>query len=714
MATLAADLGKLRQLALLHGIQSSYRDVDGVLQEASRESLIRALQVFGVPLDQPEQAARLLRDHRQARWQRVLEPVVVAWEGRLTVSLRVPAAALGTAFHAHLTLEDGTTHAFGGRLGDLPTERRLKVEGVHYALQQFNLRRRLPWGYHRFELDAVGWSGEAMVIAAPQRAYQGETAAARHLWGVFLPLYSLHRETSWGAGNFSDLSALMQWTARQGGNLVATLPLLAAMHLAEDPSPYSPASRLFWNEFYLDVTRIADLAGCEPARRLMESPEFRRQLDALRAQPLVDYRAQSGLQRQVLEKLSESFFAGDSPRRADLDRYCRKHPQVESYARFRALAERHGADWTRWPEPFRSGSAEAAAQSDPAYRYHLYAQWQTEEQLQAATAHARESDLLWYLDFPLGVNRDGFDVWCQRDVFALEASGGAPPDAFFTKGQNWGFPPLHPERLRRQGYRYLIDALRAHLHLARILRLDHVMGLYRLYWVPFGLSARQGVYVHYRMDELLAILTLESHRYQARIVGENLGTVPPEVDSALPRHGIDDMYVVQFELKMDPQQPLRPIGDSSVASLNTHDMPTFTAFLEGADVDERVDLDLLAAEDAESVRRQRKEQCRLLAEFLRRKGLLEGSGDDSQAVTEACLAYLAESPAAMVLLSLEDVWQETEPQNTPGTFKERPNWRRKARYRLEQIRELPEVLRMLRRVARGRRKAVEEERDAEG
>jgi 4-alpha-glucanotransferase len=702
-------LDQLRQLASLHGIRHNYRDVAGQLQEASADSLFRMLQVYGVPLDRPEDVAGVLRASRQAHWQRMLEPVVVAWEGRASIPLRFAATTLSGGVRMQWKLDSGEVRQHHARLADLPTQRQLRVDGIKYVVKQLQLPGRLPWGYHHLHLETAGQTAEAMVIAAPRQAYRGEPGDPTHLWGLFLPLYSLRRRSSWGAGDFSDLAAMMQWTAEQGGNMVATLPLAASVNLMDDPSPYSPGTRLFWNEFYVDVTRIPEFAHSPKAQQLLESREVRKKLEALRAEPLVDYHEQMGIKHQVLEALAETFFATDSSRRAALQEYCSDNPRAEAYAQFRAAADRHGLDWTRWPKRLASGAIEPGDYDEAAFRYHLYAQWQTEEQLRAATDHARESNLLWYLDFPLGVSRSGFDVWSQREIFALEASGGAPPDAFFTKGQNWGFPPLHPERLRQQQYRYMIDSLRGQLRYAKVLRIDHVMSLYRLFWVPEGMSAKEGVYVHYPLDELFAVVTLESHRYKARIVGENLGTVPPEVDAAMARHAVRDMYVVQYELKPDPEQPMGKVRSSSVASLNTHDMPTFKAFYEALDVEDRLDLDLLTADQAVEIRKERDGQCRRMAEFLRRRGLLNASNDDTQAVMEACQVYLGLSPAAVVLLNLEDLWGETQPQNTPGTFKERPNWRHKARYSLEEFRKLPNVLKIIRRVAEARTKAADGE-----
>jgi 4-alpha-glucanotransferase len=294
------------------------------------------------------------------------------------------------------------------------------------------------------------------------------------------------------------------------------------------------------------------------------------------------------------------------------------------------------------------------------------------------------------------VNRDGYDVWRQRDAFALDASGGAPPDAFFTRGQNWGFPPIHPEGLRRDGYRYYIHCLRHHLSYARMLRIDHVMGLHRSYWVPAGFAAGEGVYVRYPAQEFYAVLNLESHRHRARIVGENLGTVPPYVNSAMARHGVSGMYVSQFVVRPDARNAFEPPAPHTIASLNTHDTPTFAGFYAGGDIDDRLALGLLGEEEGRQEHSLRAAQRAALVSSLSAGTGFEG--DRPEAVLRAWLFALARSAADFLLVNLEDLWLEPLPQNVPGTWDERPNWQRKARYSLEEIRLMPELLNTLKTV----------------
>src|SRR5207253_956506 len=318
---------------------------------------------------------------------------------------------------------------------------------------------------------------------------------------------------------------------------------------------------------------------------------------------------------------------------------------LESYAEFRAVTDRQRKGWTGWPAALRNAKLSRAHYDERTKKYHLYAQWIIQEQLARLADKARRRGQALYLDVPLGLHPDSYDIWRYREFFVPRVAGGAPPDPVFTKGQNWGFPPMNPEAMRLNRYEYFIALLRNHFRFARLLRIDHVMGLHRLYWIPDGLSGDKGVYVEYPADELYAILCLESHLHKAGIVGENLGTVPPEVNRALAKHNVRQMYVGQYEIMADPDKPkLRPVPGKSVASLNTHDMPPFEAFLEGLDIDDRVDLDLLDERTAKKDRKQRTVMRRKLGSFRN------------------ATQFLANSMPDIVLITIQDLWQQTLPQ----------------------------------------------------
>jgi alpha-1,4-glucan:alpha-1,4-glucan 6-glycosyltransferase len=457
-----------------------------------------------------------------------------------------------------------------------------------------------------------------------------------------------------------------------------------------DPSPYAPVSRLFWNEFYIDPRRAPEFANSGEAQALVESSAFQSEVSALRAGDLVEYRRGMALRRPVLEALARTLFSEDSPRQVALWRWTGEHAQVGPYARFRAVTERYRKTWQHWPVAVRDTNL-AQAELDPAAeRYHLYVQWLAAEQLQDLKERSVGYGAGLYLDFPLGVHGGGFDVWRGRDSFVAGASVGAPPDPLNLNGQDWGFPPAHPERLREQGYEYFILSIRNHLQYAKALRIDHVMGLRRLFWIPAGFAGPDGVYVGYREREFHAILTLESWRNQAMIIGEDLGTVPPEVRQEMRRHQLYRMYVLPLTWRDDPGRVLATPPAQSLASLNTHDMPPFAAFWNDLDKPSR----------------------RQILGSLREDGFLTPGGKPgTEEVFQATLDFLAASEAKTVLVNLEDLWLETERQNLPGTYDEHPNWRRKAALSLEELDRNAAVLETLGRVDQLRKQGREDMTD---
>jgi 4-alpha-glucanotransferase len=695
----------LSSLARMYGVQTAFYDVEYRRQQASPEAVLSVLRALDVPVGGVADVGDALRVRRRELWGRGVEPVTVAWDGEPAgIDLRLPAASADGTLRCSIELETGESHAWNRDVADLPVVESAMLEGIRHQTMRLSLPFRLPWGYHRLTLEWGARQFETLIISAPLRAHASREGPAGRCWGVFLPLYALHSRRSWGGGDLADLESLLEWVAELGGSVVATLPLLATF-LDEplDPSPYAPASRLFWNEFYIDVTRIPELERCPPAQAIVGSPEVQQELEELRSLPLVDYRREMALKRRVLEELAQCFFAERSERHTALAQFIEAHPALEDYACFRATVERRRSPWRTWPQPLRDGVLKAGDYDEAAKRYHLYVQWLAQEQMQALCERGRLAGVELRLDLPLGVHPDGYDVWRERGVFALDASVGSPPDTFFTKGQNWGFPPLHPQAIRKQGYRYFIDCLRHHLQHAGVLRLDHIMSLHRLYWIPSGMEAPDGVYVRYPSEELYAILSVESHRHGALIVGEDLGTVPSYVRRAMARHNIHRTYVVQFELRPDRRRPLGAVPTASVASINTHDMPPLAAFWRGLDIDDRLKRGLLDDKGARRERRARQALKQSLLALLKRCGLLKKASRGERTVVLACLALLSTSRARGVMASLEDLWLERQPQNIPGTSEEHPNWRRKARYTLEAFSQMPEVLDTLREVDRLRK-----------
>ncbi len=638
---------------------------------------------------------------------RLLPPVVVLWDGK-SKRVRINVAGKrGWSTDVPLNLVS--------RERGSPKPRRIPLP-IGSAKKSAVLQvPSLPFGYYDLCYELDGRQYRTLIISAPVKAYSEQGSRD---WGVFVPMYALHSAQSWGAGNLSDWQRFCEWLAALEGNpetadrrearrsnniVVATLPLLGAF-LDEwkcEPSPYSPATRLFWNEFYLDVTRVPEFSASRAAQRLVNSSGFQEEIGRLRQAPLVEYKVEMALKRRVLETLAAAFFRTEGARRTSFDAFCKEHPELKRYAQFRAVCEQRQESWHSWPRPLRNGQLQGGDDQGGNERYHLFAQWLVQEQMDAVLARCKELGVKFYLDLPLGVNPDGYDVWAHQDLFVNGASVGAPPDAFFTKGQNWGFPPLHPHRIREDGYRYVIDYLRFQMRHTGLLRLDHVMGLHRLWWVPPHASPASGAYVSYNAEEFYALLSLESHLHRTALIGENLGTVPPEVNRSMQRHGIGRMYVAQYEAEPNSKRPLRPPPQECAASLNTHDMPMWAAFWNGIDIADRQKLGLLTQKEAREEHKRRARVRSALTAFLGRKSGLPKSANAAETLA-ALLNFLGNSGAELMLINLEDAWLETEPQNTPGTSTERVNWRRKLRHSLEQIRTQPALIELLQSLKKAR------------
>jgi 4-alpha-glucanotransferase len=599
-----------------------------------------------------------------------------------------------------LELEDGQTRDFEFQICGMEQKEEQTLRGKRYERRALQLPPDLPCGYHRICIEVGTLHGEGLLVMAPVESFIRNDRGAS--WGAFLPLYALHTERSWGAGDFSDFAGFIEWIASLGGNLVGTLPLFPAfLDHPLDPSPYAPVSRLFWNEFFVDPFRVPEWNACERARQIFQSQDFQKELSRQRALPLVDYPGQMRLKRRILQELATDFYNCGADRALAFTQFFSRNSEVEDYAAFRAVNEKRRTEWRLWPERMRKGSFQED-DFDLAIRdYHVYVQWLADQQFRDVKKTAENNGIELYLDLPLGVHPDGFDVWRNPSVFASQVAGGAPPDAFFTAGQNWGFLPLHPEQSRSQQHRYFRETLRHLLRHSDLIRIDHVMSLNRLYWVPNGFEAKDGVYVRYPEEELYAILTLESHRQRCAVIGEDLGTVPDVVRESMARHEIGRMYVGIFEVFADVNPPLAAVPEGALASLNTHDTATFASFWRGLDIEERKGMGLM---DQTSYAEEQRTRTALREALCRYFGV-SGEWNNPElerTILRQWLVYLSRSKAKYLLLNVEDLWLETVPQNVPGTGPEEQNWCKKTPFKLENFSAMPELLKLLEEINRQR------------
>jgi 4-alpha-glucanotransferase len=699
-----SDLSNLRRLAALEGIQTSYLSMSGETREASPETLRLLLRKFGHAIDGDATVKDALRAARKAIWQQAIPETLPMRENQVgTIRIRQPRHRFKvSSIEARIVLESG--ESLKVHLRPLRTTGSAALDGSAFVEHSY-LLPRLPCGYHMLQIEIDRRAHSCLLISAPPAIY--ERGDYDKKWGVFAPLYALHSPESWGAGNFSDWRRLLQYVSARGGGIVSSLPVLSAFlgKSIFEPSPYSPASRLFWNEFYIDVTASPEFSNSASARKLVQSKGFSEKLNVFRRAELVDYQEQMAMRSDVLRILASEFFASRSERQNALANYLKQRPEAEDYAAFRAACDQAKKSWHAWDARQKNGKLISGKDYDrDDFHYYLYAQWLAQEQMNDLIHAGRKSQVELYLDLPLGVHPDSYDAWRERESFAAGVNAGCPPDPCFTKGQDWGFSPLDPKNMRKNRYEYLIRFFQFQMRHTGLLRVDHVMGLHRLYWIPQELPASEGAYVTYPARELYAILAIESHRHQTMMVGENLGTTPPEVNRFMDRFRMRRMYVAQYEL-LPKERPLPAPPEQVVASLNTHDMPAFTAYMEGLDINDRRALGLLDKKAAGEERKAREKVIRNLRAFLKKKKLLKNKGLEGSQLARAALKFLAGSQAETVLLNLEDLWGETEPQNVPGTSKERPNWRRKLKLSLADLEQDKEIEGFLAQLHRLRKKA---------
>jgi 4-alpha-glucanotransferase len=591
---------------------------------------------------------------------------VVGWNGALVVPFTVPAD-LDTEWEVEVTAESGHTVRAHGRLFELPADSHEWPSGVVHCCRRATIFLDGENGYHSVKWRTAGGQGEAFGISAPERAWGGPGHGAQR-WGVFAPVYGLASAESGEAGDLANLRKLFHAVERRGGRYVATLPILAAF--LDEPcafSPYSPASRLYWNELYLDLASLSAEAGIAPPNAPPIVPGTR-----------IDYRAQYHWRRHALDPIAERLLA-DPKHSAAIDAWAHETGAYD-YAAFRAIGEQRRTGWHEWGAPWRDGMpmietrADAIALGAEGARLttHVVAQWAMQRQLEDLGG----GPVRLYLDLPVGVNSDAYEVWRHRHLFLTDLAAGAPPDPLFLGGQDWGLPPLSPIALRRDRYRYLIQCVRHHMKVSGMLRIDHVMGLFRLYCVPRGRPATDGVYLRYPYEELLAILALESNRARCALVGEDLGTVPPEVRPAMARHGLFRIHVGQWFMPSRVGEAPERSPASAIASLNTHDTATFAGWWRGGDIDDRRDLDLITAdqEAAEHVEREAQKVALLAFSQARLQG--DPLTEVEQAMVGATMD-LAVGPAEVLLIALDDLALDPFPHNVPGTVEQRPNWQRR-------------------------------------
>jgi 4-alpha-glucanotransferase len=644
---------RLEALARAHGVATTWQDHAGQRVDVSVETVRVVLRAMGVDAPDEPTAAEALEAHREAEAERLLPEAHVVRRGDDATAV-VPCGALD---EATLTLEDGSRRT-------LDTTTPLRVPDD------------VPLGYHRLDARRAGRDATATLIVAPGRC----PLPTSHQWGWMTQLYQLRSDGSWGMGDARDLRTLAERTAPLGADFVVCNPLHAMTPVPPvQPSPYFPSSRRFANPLYVRIDDVPELdrLGAEDRRTVERLGERARELNDL---DRLDYDV---VLATKLEALALIHAAGREPSREEaFTAYRREKGQaLIDVARFFALAEQHGASWEHWPRelqhPAEQAVAETADRLADRVELHVWLQWIIDEQLGAAHDAARAAGMSTGVihDLAVGVDPGGADAWALSAELAAEVRVGAPPDAFNQQGQDWGQPPLRPDRLRATGFAPVRDMLRSVLSHAGGVRIDHVLGLFRLFWIPEGASPAEGTYVRYPGDDLLGVLALEAHRADAVVVGEDLGTMEPWVRDHLAEAGALSSRVLYFEHADGERTPAEDYPERALATINTHDLPTATGWWRAAGVRLQSQLGLLGEGRTEEAELERAiDERASMRRLLHGHGLLTTDGDD-QGLVEAMHASLASTPSLLVAASPADVVGDTRQPNLPGTTDEYPNWR---------------------------------------
>ena len=697
------------------GIDPGFWDIWGRYHQTSAAAMRAILKAKGFDTSSPAALDRSLAERARARWERLVPPVAVVSESAPPeIPLYAPAEWTGERARLTVRREDGETAVCEIGLRDLPQTGSIEMGGRTWICRRAPLPGTLPLGYHEVTAELAGARASCRYVVTPDRAYTPEhLGRGGRTSGIAISLYGLRSARNWGCGDFTDLMAAIDWAADElQAGFVALNPLHAIHNRRPfNTSPYLPNCVFYQNFLYLDVEAVEDFARSRRAQAARCSRQVAAEIEALRAAPYVEYERVAALKLRLLKLAFVQFLwdrRRDPARASEFEAFREREGRLlEDFATYCALDEhlhRHNPElwmWTQWPLPYRDPcSAEAQDFREKHWRsveFYEYLQWQIDIQLRRAQQRARDRQMPigLYHDLALATDRFGCDLWAHRPFFVTGCRVGSPPDDFSPSGQDWGFPPPNSERHREDGYRLFAETIRRNSRHGGALRIDHVMRLFRLYWIPDASDATEGAYVRETTTDFLRILALESVRNRVVIVGEDLGTVEPKVRETLARFGILSYRLFYFE--KDDRGAFRRADEyprQALVSSTTHDLPTLAGFWVGADIEARRAAGTIGEESAreqwEARAREKQKMLDALFEMDLVPRHLPQRAEDYPELTgdlhNAVIGFLALAPCQLLAINQEDLTKETAQQNLPGTTWQYPNWARKMRFSLEELR----------------------------
>jgi 4-alpha-glucanotransferase len=709
----------LDQAASAFGIEPGFWDIWGKHRTTGPATTHALLAAMGVPSDTSEQIATALARRVRREWVNLLPPAVVVSESAARVLLvSVPMESAGRCAGVMIRREDGNTTELSFDLQKYADVDKAEFDGRTFLRKQLPMPSDLPLGYHDISIRVGTLSAETRYIVTPDRAWTHPTLGRTgRVAGVSLSLYGVRSARNWGCGDFRDLQALIDWVSEQLHASFLGLNPLHAIHNRRpfNTSPYLPNCTFYQNFLYLDVEGIQDYSLCRRAQRLRWKKETCTEIESLRNSELVEYERVSALKLRFLKLLFVQFLRESrrgSLRGQAFRAYIAKEGSLlEKFATYCALDEYlHRRDpriwvWTQWPEQYRDPESAATrafrAKHWRSVMFYQYLQWQIDQQLGRAQqwARSRRLSIGLYHDLALATDHVGADLWAHRPFFIPDCRVGAPPDDFAPGGQDWGFPPPNSEHHRENGYRLFAESIRKNCRHGGALRIDHVMRLFRLYWIPQGASAEAGAYVRELSDDYLRVLALESVRNRVLLIGEDLGTVVPEIRESLAAFGVLSYRLFYFEQNGGRFRSYTEYPQQALVSSTTHDLPTLAGFWTGVDIEARYRAGKLDEETRQRQLAARAGEKQKMLNSLHEAGLLTPemprSADAYPEMTgelhNAVVGFLALTPSQLLAINQEDLTKELQQQNLPGTTAEYPNWQRKMRFTVEQLRGDPQA-----------------------
>ncbi|MBA6379141.1 MULTISPECIES: 4-alpha-glucanotransferase [unclassified Colwellia] len=695
----------IEKLADLVGFHRSYTDSYGhqvPANESARHSLLCAM---GYDLSNNHTINNSITALQEDSWRKMLPGVHIAKleEHSHTIIISLPVdESLKVAWQ--ITTEQSEILTGEVLVSELIFQEKNQLADKEYRKLALTLPL-LSQGYHKLKLSYGQQTASCHLIFAPKTCYSPQEASPEKMWGYAAQLYSLKSESNWGMGDFGDLKTLVKNSAEQGAAAIGLNPLHPLyQNNPAHRSPYSPTSRCFLNSLYIDVTQVPNFSSCKAVQLRFNSDEFQAKVNFVRNTELIDYPGVADVKFEIIELLFEDFIQANNDQNVSAtyqefsDFKAEQGDDLLLLTTFDALYEHfrmidsNAYGWKMWPSEFQSPhSAQVAAfQQQHAKRldYFAFLQWLAHRQLTDVSALTEQTGMPigLYLDLAVGCDGSGVDVWSDKDVYVSGAAVGAPPDAMNTLGQDWGLTPINPVALQQQGYLPLIKALRSNMQYAGALRIDHILGLMRQYWVAPGMKADQGVYITFPFKDILRIIALESRRNDCVVIGEDLGTVPDGFSEIMAAAGLLSYKVLFFE-RWESGLFKRPelYPAQSMVTVSTHDLPTLTGWWTGRDLHWRQALNLYPSDEMGQQERQARIQDRsLLVAALADLDVIDVTKAPQQSPaiinTELSIAvqkYMAKAHSHIQLIPLEDTLEIVEQVNIPGTIDEHPNWRQK-------------------------------------